>query len=183
MSAVIIEHEFSKPLMADNVLSLAEAMHSCFEIYRVRPRRHYFARDGMRCACVFDAPDAEAMRNVFRTAPAPAPKRIWAATIHCGPGGDDAAQSPVLQNSANVLALVERSFPAPVVFDDVQAMEDAGAGCLNLHRVRFLRSYFSTNSKLMICLYEAPDVEAVRTANRQVGLPFDQIWGAQILVD
>jgi hypothetical protein len=152
------------------------------EINGAIPRRHYLARGGMRCVCIFDAPDAEAVRSAFRTAGSSAPKSIWAATVHRGPGDDDAGEPPALQHPTSALALVERSFAAPVAFDDVPAMEDAGADCLNLYRIRFLRSYFSTNRRRMICLYEAPDVEAVRTANRQVGLPFEQVWGAEIVV-
>jgi hypothetical protein len=151
------------------------------EINGAFPRCHYLARGGMQCVCVFDAPDAEAIRSAFRTAESSTPKSVWAATVHCGPRDDDAGGPPALQHPTSALALVERSFAAPVVFDNVQAMEDAGADCLNLHRVRFLRSYFSTDRRRMICLYEAPDVEAVRTANRQVGLPFEQIWGAEII--
>ena len=50
-----------------------------------------------------------------------------------------------------------------------------------LHGVRFLRSYFSTDGRRMLCLYEAPDVESVRFANRQAGLPFDLAWGVRAL--
>ena len=34
----------------------------------------------------------------------------------------------------------------------------------------------------MICLYRAPDAEAVRKANRTAGLPFDRVWPARALV-
>jgi hypothetical protein len=33
----------------------------------------------------------------------------------------------------------------------------------------------------MICLYQAPDAEAVRHANRMAGVPFDRVWPAQVL--
>ncbi len=79
------------------------------------------------------------------------------------------------------LVVVERSFSAPVSFDDVQALEDRGAWCLEAHAVRSLRSYFSRDRRRMICLYEAPDVESVRFANRQAGLPFDLVWGARAI--
>lgn len=181
MSTIIIEQEFAGPLTADDIVRPDKQTLKCMEINRAVPRRHYLARGGAQCVCVFDAPDAEAIRSAFRTAGSSMPKSIWAATFHPGPGDDDVGRPPALQ-PANTLALVKRSFAAPVAFDDVQAMEDVGADCLNLHRVRFLRSYFSTDRKRMICLYEAPDVEAVRTANRQVGLPFEHIWGAQIVV-
>jgi hypothetical protein len=179
MSVVIVEQEFTVPQTVADILGPAETGRSCLELYRVQPRRHYRASDGMRCTCVFEAPDAEAMRNVMRTFGAPPPKGLWAATVHPGPG-ENASRPPVL-GERSALALVERTFQQPVVFADIQALEDAGAECLTLHRVRFLRSYFSTDRRRMVCLYEAPDVEAVRTANRQVGLPFDRVWGAEVI--
>ena len=33
----------------------------------------------------------------------------------------------------------------------------------------------------MICLFHAPDAEAVRHANRIAGAPFDRVWPAQVL--
>ena len=76
--------------------------------------------------------------------------------------------------------VVVRSFPEPVVFDDVQAMEDKFSWCLEIRNIRFLLSYFSTDRRRMICVYEAPDAESVREANVQAGLPFDHVWSATI---
>jgi hypothetical protein len=72
--------------------------------------------------------------------------------------------------------IVERSFREPVQFEAVQAQEDAGAWCLDLHRVHFLRTYFSADRSRMICLYEAPDAEAVRRAQKQIAMPLDAVW-------
>jgi hypothetical protein len=76
------------------------------------------------------------------------------------------------------LIVVERSFPEPVEFAPLQAAEDAVAWCLEQHDVHFLRSYFSRDRHHMVCLYEAPDAESVRTTQRQGKLPFDRIWTA-----
>jgi hypothetical protein len=76
--------------------------------------------------------------------------------------------------------VVERVFDEPVDFDEVQALEDRNAWCLELHRIRFLRTYFSSDRRRMICVYEAPDAESVRLANRQAGMPFERVWTASI---
>jgi len=76
--------------------------------------------------------------------------------------------------------VVVRSFAEPVVFADVQAMEDKFAWCLDIRNIRFLHSYFSIDRRRMICVYEAPDAESVREANTQAGLPFDVVWSATI---
>jgi hypothetical protein len=79
------------------------------------------------------------------------------------------------------IVVVERSFPEPVRFDDLQAIEDRGAWCLAAHGVRFLRSYFSRDRRRMVCLYEAPDAESVRLAQQKATLPFDAAWTARSL--
>lgn len=76
--------------------------------------------------------------------------------------------------------IVERSFEEPVEFAALQAIEDRGAWCLDAHRVRFLRTWFSKDRRRMICLYEAPDAESVRIAQRKAAMPLDRAWSAEI---
>ncbi len=72
--------------------------------------------------------------------------------------------------------LVERSFAAPVALEDVQAVEDAGRWCLDTRGVQFVRTFFSGDRRRMICLYSAPDAQAVRDAQREAGMPVDRVW-------
>ena len=74
------------------------------------------------------------------------------------------------------LVIVERRFDAPVAFEEIQAMEDRGAWCLDAHGVAFVRTYFSTHRTRMLCLYDAPDAEAVRAAQATIGMPFERVW-------
>jgi hypothetical protein len=76
--------------------------------------------------------------------------------------------------------MVERSFEAPIEFDELQRCEEAAGACFELHEVRFIRSYLSADKRRMFCLYEAPDAEAVRIANQQGGLPFDRAFAVTI---
>jgi hypothetical protein len=76
------------------------------------------------------------------------------------------------------LVVVERSFEQPCKFEELQAQEDEGAWCLEQHSVRFIRTYFSRDKLRMICLYEAPDAESVRTAQRTIDMPVDRVWAA-----
>lgn len=78
------------------------------------------------------------------------------------------------------LIITERSFEQPVEFDTLQAVEDQFRWCLEQHRVRFIRSYISQDSRRMICIYEAPDAEAVRDVNRTMGIPFDSVYKARL---
>ena len=93
-------------------------------------------------------------------------------TVHDAPGPD---APPVAQ--ANVL--VERSWDQPVTMAEIQAIEDAGSWCLETHRVKFVRTFFATDRTRMVCLYQAPDAESVRLAQRQAMMPVDSVWAFQ----
>lgn len=76
--------------------------------------------------------------------------------------------------------IVERSFDEATEFETLQTLADRISWCLDQHRVRFLRSYLSSDKKRMICVYEAPDAESVRIVNRQAEAPFDCVWTATL---
>jgi hypothetical protein len=79
------------------------------------------------------------------------------------------------------VVVVERSFEQPVAFEDIQAIEERGARCLEAHAVSFLRTYFSRDRRRMICLYEAPDAESVRLAQTTAGVPFQAVWTSAVI--
>ena len=76
--------------------------------------------------------------------------------------------------------MVERKFDDAASFDELQAQEDRFAWCAEQYDVTFIRTYFSKDRKRMICEYEAPDAEAVRTLQRTASLPFERIWTATV---
>jgi len=77
--------------------------------------------------------------------------------------------------------VVERVWEEPAESAAIRAIEDRGARCLEIHSVRFLQSYVSTDARRMICLYEAPDAESVRAAQRQAGMPVTRVWTATLV--
>ena len=80
--------------------------------------------------------------------------------------------------------LVERTFPGGLaitadkagaaVFDRV-VTRNADAG------VTWLHSYLSEDKQTMVCLYEAPDPEAIRRAAALSDLPIDRITRVRVL--
>src|SRR5690606_35969213 len=135
----------------------------CLEMYRVQWQESFFAADGARMVCCFVAPDAESVRAALRKGGVDT-RRLWIGTAHHGP-------EPAIPN-----VLVERSFDEPVRLEDIQAIEDAGAWCLRAHRVTFARTFFAKDRKRMLCLYQAPDAESVRLAQRDARMPMDAVW-------
>jgi hypothetical protein len=76
------------------------------------------------------------------------------------------------------LVMVERRFEEPADMDALQKREDEHSWCLEEHDVRFVRSYFSRDRRTMFCVYEAPDAEAVRIAQRTAEMPFERVVSA-----
>jgi hypothetical protein len=79
--------------------------------------------------------------------------------------------------------IVERTFDTPLADGDLTEVQARLRPCLEQHRVRWIRTYFSRDRRRMICHYEAADAEAVRIANRSAGAGFDQVWNAHILTE
>ena len=78
---VVLEREFSEPLSPEDVREMAAGI-QCLELYRVKPVRSYLTSDGMRMVCVFQAPDAEALRSLGRANGFPPGSSVWASTLH-----------------------------------------------------------------------------------------------------
>jgi hypothetical protein len=173
MVPVVIERDFDRPHSADDLAALSRSLSWCMDLYRVRSRYRYLATDGTRAACVYMAPDFEAMRHLTRNSPYGWPKQLWPATVH------EAPDAPLRPEYA--LAVVERSFAEPTTFE---AIRDAAARscCFNLHRVRPVRTHVAKDGRRVLCVFEAPDVEAVRYANTQAGLPYDAVWAAKAIM-
>jgi len=76
------------------------------------------------------------------------------------------------------LVVVERILDQPYTEEDLRALESRSATCLELHQVKRVKSYLSRDRSRLICIYSAPDAEAVRHANRMAGFGFESIWTA-----
>ena len=166
---VMMERQLDAPVSLDDIGAMDAQAAWCREQYRVDHVCSFLSTDGRELLCAFADPDAEAVRSVLQRLEMPY-RRVWGATL----------QGPDTRPPGSGVVLVDRSFATPVAFDGLQAQEDAGAWCLAQHGVRHLRSYFARDRQRMICVYAAPDAEAVRSVQRQVGLPHDRVWAAQL---
>jgi len=168
MADVFMERCFDPPVTLTGLMEQFTSAINCFEIHRIGWQMSLLSTDGQRSVCRFSCPDEESLRIAVRQAGAKADS-IWSGTVHLAPN-----VPPVVQQTENII--VTRRFEEPVTLESVQAIEDAGAWCLDAHRVKFMRTFFSRDRKRMICLYRAPDAESVRLAQRQAGMPVDQVW-------
>jgi Protein of unknown function (DUF4242) len=178
MTEVVLIRRFNDPISSNYLDAASLDLGWCRKLYGVTPLVSFLALDGLRCACIFRAPDAEAVRNVVRAGKRSEPEGIWACTIHPGADHDGKADSVLGKGR---LVVIERRFEAPVTFDEVQATQNDNIPHFKLHGVRSIRSYLSADRRRMVCLYEAPHADAVGHANRLSGLPFDRFWPAQLV--
>ena len=114
--------------------------------------------------CTFSAPDMESARLALRD-PDTDLSRFWPGTVHAGTSG------------ITPTVVVERSFAAPVRYEDIEALGDAKAWCFETYRVKYSRTVFSLDRKRMLCFYSAPDAEAVRNVQREAGAAFQRYLG------
>jgi hypothetical protein len=77
--------------------------------------------------------------------------------------------------------IVERSFDPPLTQDDLDAIGRRVGGCLDLYRVRWIRSYFSADRRRMVCEYEAADAQSVRDVQNTAQAPFERVWPAEVM--
>lgn len=173
MTDLFLERAFDHPHTPDDVLALSGQAARCFGIYRVEWQGSCLSNDGQKMFCWFQAPDMESARVALRQVNADT-RMFWRGTVHDAPnsGSEDFA-------AANVL--VERRFPDAVTVQQIQDIEDAGIACLESRNVRFVRTFFSADQTRMICLYEAPDAESVRQAQRKAGVPFEEAWSYRLV--
>ena len=168
MTDVFLERKLEPKITVADCISMARTADSCFSLHKVDWVQSLLSFDGGQMFCHFSSPDAESVRIGLRQVGADI-SNLWTGTIHDRPNMS-------ISDLATANVVVERSFDLAVHVDEIQAIEDAGAWCLETHRVRFIRTYFSADKKHMICLYQASDAESVRLAQQQAQMPFDRIW-------
>jgi len=168
MIDVFMEREWPSPLTEPGFWQEAEGGLDCMPLYNVKWLESYLAVDGSRLVCHFHSPDLESIRTYLRQTDT-AYVAVWSGSAH----------DVGLDLEPNVL--VERNFDEAVTLDSIQAMEDAGAQCLQMRQVTFITTLFSRDRKRMLCLYHAPDAQSVREAQEEAGMPWDRVWACKLL--
>jgi hypothetical protein len=165
---MFLERRLDPALSPATVIELAGEAEDCFGMHSVEWRGSLLSLDGHKMFCWFSAPDMESARIAMRQIDADT-RMFWRGNVYDGKGIG-------VQDVPAANVLVERSFDDPVTLQDIQLIEDAGISCLETRNVRFIRTFFSADQKRMICLYQAPDAESVRQAQREAGVPFEHAW-------
>jgi hypothetical protein len=81
MAHVVVEVDFERPLTDEESRNMARRIDECIGARMGHWVRSYVASDGLRMVCQFEAPDAESVREAWRSAKAPF-TRVWAADLY-----------------------------------------------------------------------------------------------------
>jgi hypothetical protein len=76
--------------------------------------------------------------------------------------------------------IVEWSARKPYTPETLRAASAGVSWCHRIHNVTHLRSYLGGDGTRLVCVFAAPDAEAVRRAGRQAGSPVHTIWTAAV---
>ena len=79
------------------------------------------------------------------------------------------------------IILEQRFEGRPFDIERFNAAQQRNAACLLVHGVRHTVSYVTRDGLRMICVFEAPDAEAVRRAARQLKFRYDRVWLATVV--
>jgi hypothetical protein len=80
MPYVIVEYDFDPPITDEGLERMASAMAACGSARLLRRLRTVISTDGKRGFCEFEAPDAETVREAFRSAKV-AFRSVWSARL------------------------------------------------------------------------------------------------------
>jgi hypothetical protein len=169
---VLVERRFDEPANLEDISKLMRDNSWCSETYKIRFVKTLFSRDRRRMLCLFEAPDTESVRLAEEKSRV-SYERAWACSQMKG-------ESTVFDASASELVVVERKFPTPVTLEYVSSARRRAGWCLDLHRTTYIESYFGGDGMKMVCVYRAPDAEAVRMANDQAQVPYTDVWTATV---
>lgn len=167
---IVVERSFEEAKAFDELQRAELAVAWCLEQHGVQFLRSYLSLDGRSMVCLYDAPDAESVRETQRRGSLPF-TRAWACSV-LGDTGVDVAK-PGFST-----VVVERDVPAGMPREMIDGIMASSGPCFETHRVELLKSHLARDLHRMICIFAAPDAEAVRIANREGGPPFTRVWTA-----
>ena len=80
MAFLIIEYEFDPPITEEGLRQMRAQLAPCVGVRNIRGIRTVIAEDGTRGFCELEAPDAETVREAYRSARVPF-RSVWSAHL------------------------------------------------------------------------------------------------------
>ncbi len=174
MGFVVVERSFDAPCDASALQAKEDAVAWCLQAHRVEFLFSFFSRDQRQMACLYEAPDAEAVRATQIKGDLPFDTIYSTLPLFEEPCGE---QPPNFE-----VVVVQREFPpGTCTHEAARQMWQSGKGCGDLYRVTLRQSFVSTNGDRTLCYFAAPDADTTRLACDQTGQPYTRIWSASVM--
>jgi hypothetical protein len=172
MELVLVERRFEQPVAFEDIQGQERAQSWYLDTYHVRFLKTFFSKDRRRMLCLYEAPDAETVRRAQEQAKVPF-EHAWTCQNVKSP-------DEPLDISFKEYVVVERVLAQPVTSEFLSSALRSSRGCMELHRASHLESFLERDGLKMVCVFRAPDAEAVRTVNAQLGAPDGDTWTASV---
>jgi hypothetical protein len=169
---VVVERAFAEPSLAR---ALAERERQAADEqgrHGVLLLRTFTSRDLRRMLCFYEAPDAEAVRSSQEQAEL-ALDRIWSGSSLLPP-------QPPASGDGYTTVVVERKITHDITQAQWWQLSESKAWCMASYRVALLESVFAPSHGRAVCVFIAPDTEAVRMANSGPGMPESFAWPCDV---
>lgn len=173
MTLVVKESSFDPPLTEAEMQEADERALPCLQERGVEWCFSWLASDRRRMICIFEAPDAESVRESLRKAGVQF-ERVWAAQLR-----KPEVQEPI-EHYSTTLAVVEGTYP-PFTEDDWNTTNNLILPCYQERGVQWIRSLVSLDRRRTICEVQTPEPEAIHESYRRAGIACDRVWTAEIL--
>lgn len=172
MALILIETVAKQPLTHEVLEFADQQITPCVQARNGRWRYSLLSSDRHRMICVYDAPDAESIRDAYRRGGF-AYSRAWAGYV-VQPEG-----TPPTWNES-LLKVQEGTYPTGFTDEQCNQERQHLLPCYAEYGVEWIRSYVSLDRTRVICELNAPDAEVIRYAHRKFGFSLDRVWSAQI---
>jgi hypothetical protein len=168
MTEVLVERYAPEPLTDWDLARMSEDGAGCLALHRVHWNRTLLSADGRELVCHYSGADLESIRMVLK-AQGSLRAEIWSCTWRNAAGitNDDLGR-------ANVFA--SWRFDEPVPLEELESIDTSASFCLQNHRVRFLRTFISSDRRRLFCLCQAADAESTRLALRDAERPVERVF-------
>lgn len=173
MSLILVETAAEQPITFEWLSEADQRITPCLQEREATWQYSLLSSDRHRMICIYDAPDAEALRASYRKATVEFSK-IYPVEIIEPAGIVPGWNEPILK-------VFEGTYPDGFTDEQWHEASRLILPCYEQHGVEWIRSYVSLDRTRMVCELNAADAEIIRQAHRKAGIVFDSVWSAQLL--
>jgi hypothetical protein len=172
MSLVIVETLADTPLTPENPTATDYQILDCLAARMGTWQYSLLSSDRLRMLCVFEAPDAESVRESYAKAGG-AFNRIWSARR--------VMPAPSPPSIGTPLTVVESIYPDGFTPDQWQVAQSSLQSGWADAAIEWVKAYVALNHSRGFWELHAPDTKVVEKAHQRAGLPFSRVWSAKVI--